>query len=402
LGELPTSDSVSGFNVIEDFLTFQLWKALLGQDPVEELVQLGSSIQGFGAEYFGSTDAGGWDFTLPLLLTQQYERGLAHLGDVGGRMGLLQAAHLALVLSKVVPLSNMGQNDDSVNFCASILVSYADMLLLEPSAGPKAALEYLTRIPTKARASKEVANLIAKTEDAEKLAGTPDADGVRPDSTLDKFFSKREISSILANAAEILLRGDSNRKRKGTAAFCLMLAGRYADVLTQLNAFLSPPDDPDEDRTFWMDQTRKFHDNYLSKPTHVKTTLEKEHPEVVAASKTMLELNRFFAVVTDGRYEDALKIANSLNLLPLSRTDLAAKETEYKGMDPLLKRALPSLIVGVVEALHKEHSRLKKVRSSVAQERLRDLQQQAKLLSAYSGMIGLGTQQVFELEAMMI
>ena len=107
LSSLPTDPNLTGFGLIEDYLTGALWKALLQTNPDGELEKLGQSLCELGPDYFGDPDSGGWSFAWPLLLTQQYERAFTYLTEAGGPTGLLQATHLAYMLF-VVRCINQG------------------------------------------------------------------------------------------------------------------------------------------------------------------------------------------------------------------------------------------------------------------------------------------------------
>lgn len=407
------SDSATGFSTIEDYLTGGLWKAALSASPTEELVQLGETIQEYGPSYFGDDESGGWTFVLPLMATQQYQKALSYLGDAGGPLGLLQAAHVALALSSLsIPVTNLGETGGSSNITASLLVALANQLLTEPAAGSSAALEYLVRIPNKVRAVREVATLIATTGDTETLVGTVNEEGMRQGgAALNTHFSATEISSILAEAAEQLLRDKGDAQRTGAAAMCYMLAGQYVDVLRLLSQLLSPPDRPDSNRQFWIEQAKSFHKHYLSKRSHVVEMLEKQKAmSVVKTNEKLLALNEYFGLVQSGRMDEAWAVADRVGLLPKSPSDLVAKEASYQSLDPLVKEALPALVVAAVETLSREHRRVKVqaqggAAAAVARERLRELQTHVRLLVSYAGMLPMDSDKLTtltSLESLMI
>jgi hypothetical protein len=210
-GQPVTSETVIGFKAIEDYLTGSLWKALLQASPVDELVKLGKMIlEDFGPNYFGDPSTGGWSFALPLLVTQQYQKALTYLADAGGPMGLLQATHIGLILSSAgIIIRNLRPNDSSAtpdgSLQSSLLVAYSNLLFSDPgNLGSLAAIEYLVRIPIPKRAHKEVARMIAKTVDIEKLAGTLNAEGMRQGCVIEQYFDSAEISTILGETASIL------------------------------------------------------------------------------------------------------------------------------------------------------------------------------------------------------
>jgi hypothetical protein len=391
---IPSSDNVLGFKTFEDYLTSSLWKALFSSQPMDELIMLGEVVQNYGPGYFEDENAGGWAFAIPLLTTQQYERALIFLSDAGGRVGLMQAVHLGMVLSDAgIPIRDLGLNDAVINALDDLLVEYADCLLSESSAGARAALEYLVRIPNKSRACKEAASLIAKTCTATtlpSLAGETNSEGVRcGGALLDKHFSPEEVASILATAGDELF-SSAERVKIGLAAMCYMLAGRFADVLSLLNQVLSPPYKADPDRTFWIEQTENFHTCYLEKRTQVMKKLETEQKlQSVSTSRTMLNLNKFFKLLNENCFDEAMFVADSLNILPISQSDRLSKEREFQFLDPLVKASAPALIVGFVKALHQEHLRLNLGAHLGASLRLRQIQDKVRLITTFASLSGL-------------
>jgi hypothetical protein len=410
----PTSETIIGFNTIEDYLCSSLWKALLHPNPVDELVRLAQVlVDQYGPSYFHDPKSCGWSYALPLLATQQYQKALSHLADAGGATGILQATHLGLVLvSAGVPVRNLGQPEGPDNVVAALLVAYSNKLLSDPAAGSLAALEYIARIPNKTQARRETAALIAKTGETEKLVGRLNAQGIREnDGALEKHFRPAEITALLGEAADILSsREKGDRQKIGSAAMCFMLAGRYADVLSLLNQLLSPPNEPNEDRQFWLEQTQAFHSHYLAKRTHVSEVLERDgQRDLVKTSRTMMDLNAFFARLRAEQFQEALSIAESLQLLPASQNDVASKETEYQGLNALVKQAYPYFLVGAMETLYSEHRRIKldlqAGASPVVRERLLELQEKARILVTFAGLVGMGreqTESLSRLESLMI
>jgi len=306
-------------------------------------------------------------------------------------------------------LDSETSHDDAQLSVLILPLAYANQLISEPSMNALAALEYLVRIPHKPRAAKEVAALIAKTQDTTNLVGTLTAEGTRqsnPNSPLDQFFTADQVSSILVDAAERLRRSGINRRQEEVAVLCYMLAGRYGKVLQMLSQLLSPPDRPDENRAYWLEQTASFHRNYIDNPTQVLQALNgSDNPQDQAAmgtSRSLVRLNDFFFKLRAGQTKEAWDIVEPL--LPASRSELTTKEGEWKSLDPLVKAALPGVLVGAVHILHQEHRRLKQLGSSAAgvveRERLHELQDKARLLVTYSGLVGIDPEQKRQLSRM--
>ncbi|KAL7563184.1 hypothetical protein ACA910_014460 [Epithemia clementina (nom. ined.)] len=449
MGSLPIDNNARGFNTIEDFLFGRISSALLQRDPQEELANLGRSIQDYGANYFGDAESGGWSYAIPLLMTQQYSKALTHLVEEGSNLGLLQAAHLGLLMSSNwIPLTDLGQPNDEEeqdDLAASLLVAYAGRLLAEPTAGSLAAFEYLSLIPRRDRMRKEVATLIAKTRDLENLVGKLDPNGIRYGGYgLDRKFAKDEIVFILGDAAEMLLRDShGDNEKMGAAAMCYMLAGRYDSVLRFLCDMLYPPnlcydnnnnnnrsnfnDDNntamDEGalsrRHFWLDQTRKFHEHYLrmDKPTEVAKVLERSGKQnLIQTSHWLMELNVFFQHMRDSQFYEAWTVASRIQLLPVDRSDMHAKQDMYRsGLDETIKRSFPSFLVAVMECLYRQHAQTKQQQqhlmtqshnntgsSGVAFQRLVELQEYARLLVTFAGMLNIASDQLSQLEAKMV
>jgi len=397
-----SSDTVEGFRRIEDYLTGALWRAVLRPNPVDELIGLGEMIQNWGASYFDDPTSGGWSFALPLFASQQYQKALQWLAR-SSRTGLLQAAHLGLVLSTVgVPIDNLGTQQDSVpdDAVASLLVAYASELLPMPG-GSRAALTYLMRIPNEARARKEVAKLIANASEIEELVGTLNIEGMRQGGAIAEHFSDTKINFILVDAADMILAGSKDDDKKTQiAALCLMLAGRYEDVFSLMNEMLSPPDQPDDARKSWLERVESFRTTYIDKRTHVLEVLEREGKQsVVRTNRVLLDLNKFFHRLRSRLHDtETLAIAESLQLLPTSDIDRKAKESEYKNMDPLIQQVYPALLDGAMRILHEEHQRLKMNlhgdTSGVVRERLRELQAKAKLYTTFAASIGMANEHI--------
>ena len=410
---LPSSETMSGFSTVEDYLTGALWMAVLSSNPVEEIADIGSKIQQHGASYFGDAGSLGYSFALPLMATQQYEKALSHLSDAGGSMGLLQAAHMALVCaSGGLPVNNLGEKDRSEAFVASLLVSYSNYLLRDPSAGPLAAIEYLVRIPDRSRAGKEVSALAVRTGQIEALFGKFDENGVRiGGAVLDKHFSAFEIKVILAEAASQFLRRN-DRMSLCHAVMCYMLAERYTSVLGLMSRCLSPPDQPDVDRQFWLDQTEQFYTHFLTKKkrTHVLEILERDgNTGSINTILAMVDLNKFFSLASSERDEEALAVSERLGFLPRSTSELTAKELKFQGLDPSLKECLPTLLLRTVDVIHRMHARIKLdvqgTRFSVPQERLHELRETARVLVTFANLLGMPADQVDTLsrrEALMV
>lgn len=399
---LPKDDNTTGFCNIEDYLTSRLWLAVLDpSSPQRKLADLGKSIRDFGPEYFGTQDP--YSYAWPLLATQQYASALTHLASAGGPMGLLQATHLGLVLTSlleigVVDLGARSGADASSNVLTSLLVKYSRSVLL-PRVGAGAALEYLARIPTRARATNEVAQLLASpASNLAELAGTISEQGVRVGGAECLNTFGLDVPRVLSLAAELILDATTvSRESTGRAMMCYMLAGRYAEVLRLLSRCLCPPEEfpanENGDRVYWVQQATDLRSHYLSKRTHVLQVLERESPGAIATINVLLGLNQFYGKMKAGHRDEAWELLAHSNLLPTSRKDLPAKEASYQTHDQLVKNAIPALLTSAVANLFQEYQALRSglqySGGEVARSRLEQVKAQTKLYVQFAGMIGM-------------
>lgn len=391
-----TSDTVTGFKTIEDYLTQALWKAVQQPNPVDELIRLSDGLLEFGQAHFDDPSSGGWSFALPLLAIQQYERALSFLAETGGPMGLLQATHLGLILSTAeIPVRNLGENNAGTadGIVASLLVAYASELLA--GFGPLAALDYLVYLPNDIRKRKEIANLIATMQDIDALAGRLDANGMSPGGALAQHFQAGERSRILAEASTLLSSDRNHQQRMAVAVMCLVLAERYDDALGLMNELLSPAQSIDRDRAFWMEQVTLFLQQYLDKRTHVGEVLERENKlSLVRTTRLLLDLNVFFDHVRNGRHDRSFADADRLHLLPTTDADRKRLEIDYRDMDPLIQKVYPFLLEATMQNLRSEHSRWKvelhRGYSDVVRLDLKKIQETARLYLSFAGAIGIG------------
>jgi hypothetical protein len=65
---------------------------------------------------------------------------------------------------------------------------------------------------------------------------------------LDERLPQKEVSMVLAGAAEIFRKEPYDRSKSLASAILYMLAGRYSSVLVMLNELMAPPDMQDKDQ----------------------------------------------------------------------------------------------------------------------------------------------------------
>jgi Nup93/Nic96 len=409
VADLPSSETAIGMGNLEDFLAGRLWRTLMSDNPNGSISSLADSVEQWDPEYLGDAGTGGWIMALPLIMVQRYSKALQHLASTGGSTGFIQAVHLGIVISKAQLAHSPDMERMLQDVVTSLLLAYSSMLVSQENAGPHTALEYIVYIPSSRQARKEVASLIARTGTVDSICGTIDENGVRRVKTLlDKHFSADDIPSILTETAEILSR--SNEKQKlSSAAICFLLAGRYGNVVSLLNKQLCPPEIANEDRQYWIKQTEVFLQQYIDRRSYVLETLERQNEvSLVHTSRALIQLNVFFGKLRDRKYGECLNIIDSLHILPVSSSDMAVKESEYHKLDASLRQAYPAIVVGTMEALHHQYQSLKMEHaniSSVARQRLSELQTRARLLSAFAGIVSMTGEQIRSMkgyEALMI
>jgi hypothetical protein len=404
LADLPQSETIPGFANTEDDLFGSLWKALMDNDPVHKLHEFAETIQAEGAERSHNNETGGWSYALHLLVSQQYARAFVHLAE-SGKDVLLHAAHLTLVLATAgVDISNLGEGNLNKDLVAKIVAAYANQLL--ELAGSQAALDYLIRIPDKALACKEVAKLIANTGEVTTLVGTFNANGGREgNETLDQHLSPAQISAVLAEAAALSMPDRSDRQKISTALLCYMSAERFDSVLVLLNELISPPDHKDENREHWILQTKQFHENFIDNRSGVFAVLERQQKTgLIQVSRTLMDLNRLFDLLHTTQYAEAWSVLKNLRLVPLVQTDMAMLVANFRTMDDIIRRSYPAVLKGAMQILYREHMRIKSdVQGGVAAvvlERLRELQQHARFVVTFAGLIGTAADKMESLSQM--
>lgn len=70
----------------------------------------------------------------------------------------------------------------------------------------------------------------------------------RQNGLLDKYLPETEVSSILAQSAEIFRRQSNELPKAELSAKLFMLAGHYGSLLTLLNELLSPTDEDSDNK----------------------------------------------------------------------------------------------------------------------------------------------------------
>ncbi|KAL7520563.1 hypothetical protein ACHAWX_005278 [Stephanocyclus meneghinianus] len=277
ISEASILESSGLVKTVEDYLYASLWHALhLAEDAhssdvglkrtCEAVARLGTLVKQWGPSYFEQEDemdgsaasvvswastargvardkiprSGGWAYALPLLACQQYGTALAYIAEAGGGLGLMQATHMGVVMDAVgiamddYTLDPTNENDESRWRLFPMLASSFSASL--QAADVVAALKYLMILSGIRKIMKaQVQRLVLESRQFEILAGKIEPDGSRSQAALDEYFSTKEISSLLAEAA-----GEAIRVGKAAdAAELLVLAGRYSALFSLMNRELA-------------------------------------------------------------------------------------------------------------------------------------------------------------------
>jgi len=395
---LLSGNQLHALETIEDYLFGLFWAALLKENPLPGIEQMGASIRKYGPDHFGGPEEnGGWGYALPLLATQQFQTALTFLAQAGGAIGLLQATHLGLVLSTAgVPLQDLGRpSSPSHELVTALLVKYASFLEREPSMGVGKALDYLLKIPSKEQSQKEIAALICRSSYfIDQLAGTMKEDGSRHEGELDMYMNRQDVASVLTKAAETCRRhGQGDRAQTELAAKLFMLAGNYRSLLSLLNDLITPTDKDDDDKRYWWTQSEQFYTHYLAQRTMALISLERENStQLITTNRTLMELRHVFSMLRQEKHQAALDIIKRMRLLPLTQEEISEKESLYKDLDTIVKSQIPALLAGAVYALYGLHRRIKSEAHVIDDSvtfHLKDLQNKARFLYVFSGLTGM-------------
>lgn len=405
-GERLPDSSVVGMSALEDHVTAALWKALLQQqdDPTAVstvISKMGSKLLSLGPDYFGSSE--GWAYAQPLLLTQQYHTAFRHLSATSA-VGVLQATHLAYVLHLGgVALEDLGseapkdQSKDPSSLLTSLLLTYAQNLVgIASAGGPRAAIEYLLRIPDERRARHEVAQLIANTSgngNLESLVGTISVDGVRvppPNSVLEQYWTPLQIQCMLGEAAGFLLSSHSSNSNiaRGQALMCYLLAGRYADLLRVLNQSMCPPHDTTK-TTFWVQQWSDLARSFLTTNSHILQVLQRQNQSsLIATGQVLVQLHHFFTLARSNNNDSAWHVVDQeLRWIPTRHEDIASMVNTYEHhLDPLLQQSYPAVLVAALELLCRRlRSFQQQHQDHQSDDRLQHIRQRARLIVVLAG-----------------
>lgn len=324
----------------EDYVFMELYKGMESvQECRERVCDFAENIKHYGAAYFEDgvdESCNLWVYAMLLFYGQQVRSALNYLAGKS-KDGLCVAVHLALALDQQgIALTDLvreeKEEEEDGQQPRSILArrnknqskTYLSLLVSTFARGlqhssPPLALYYLLYIPgtihsgidTKSGiplskpALDKICRLLLDTRAFQLLGGTLAGDGSRlANGTLDRYFHKQAVSSILYHAAEYAIK----EGKPADAAELLSLAGRYSDLLSLLNKRLSSlllVTDDVQERTFWRQASEQFLETYMSKGhMHVIQVLEKERQLPVGNTfQMLLNLMEFFDRCQDNKWE---------------------------------------------------------------------------------------------------
>eukprot|EP00986_Skeletonema_menzelii_P009664 scaffold4427_cov142-Skeletonema_menzelii.AAC.9 len=439
ISEVAVLESSGLVKTVEDYLYASLWHALHladtsssiggegGLENVSKAVaRLGKLVNEWGPSYFEQQDdfgdvsassavaaaagvasaaqrlpvSGGWAYTLPLLASQQYATALAYLAEAGGGLGLLQATHVCVVMDAAGLL--VSDYSDASNAPSQALVP---MLVASFSASlqgldAEAALKYLVLLSGKGKFVKEqVQRLLLETRQFETLAGKLASDGSRSNAALDAHFSKSNISSILADGANVAIQSG----KPADAAELLVLSGHFGALFTLMNrelaAYLVASTQEEFDkRQFWFNAASQFHAIHLVHgKTYVQNALESEGRISLGNTfQLLMNLVVFFDRCREKQWEGAWLLMNNLNLLPKDDSEMTVKVEAFFQLDNCVKQIFHHVVLAAMEALchlfrslRQEGAGISIQQQNTIDQRLDELRTLARLLVTFSRLLNL-------------
>lgn len=203
----------------------------------------GGTLAGFNTAHTVPR-SGGWAYTLPLLVSQQYATALAYLAEAGGGLGLLQATHVGVVMDMAglsicdfsLDREQLGKSlSTSQQMLLPMLVASYSASLQGLDAG--AALKYLVLLygTNKKLVKEQVQRLMLETRQFEILAGKIEPDGSRSNGALDAYFTKKEVSTLLMDTAHNAI----GVGKPADAAELLVLSGQFGALFSLMNRELA-------------------------------------------------------------------------------------------------------------------------------------------------------------------
>ncbi|KAL7504917.1 hypothetical protein ACHAXN_002442 [Cyclotella atomus] len=440
ISEASILESSGLVKTVEDYLYASLWHAMhLAQGSnsevglkhtCEAIDRLGNLVKEWGPSYFEQEEesdgtavnavalqsnagdriprSGGWAYALPLLACQQYGSALAYLAEVGGGLGLMSAAHSAVVMNSAgIDLKDyfahqsshsLESKEDEASLLFSMLVSSFSASLQD--ADVVAALKYLMLLSGKGKVTKaQIQRLILETRQFERIAGKVEQDGSRSKAALDEYFTSKEVSSILAAAAgEAVWLGKS-----ADGAELLVLAGNFASLFSLMNRELASrlvvtTEEEFQKRQFWFNAAKQFHSIHLTNgKNYVQNNLSAEGSMSFGHTfQLLLNLVVFFDWHREQQWENAWNLMDNLALIPKNDTEMTTKMNQFNAFDSYVRREFHHVVVASMEALCHLYRAAKQsatgapsFQQSTIDQQLNELLERARLLVTFAGVINI-------------
>jgi hypothetical protein len=143
---------------------------------------------------------------------------------------------------------------------------------------------------------------------------------------------------------------------------------------------------------YWFQQAQIFHSTYLSKRSRVLEILEQQDKlPLISVSVMLMDLCLFFDRLRTNHFAEAIKIIDRLQIVPISRNELAARQTNFLALDPLIQQTFPAVLKGSIKALYEQHSQIKRESqgrtTDTVQQALWELRARAGLVVAFAGLL---------------
>lgn len=370
----------------------------------------GGTLGGANGVHHTVPRSGGWAYTLPLLVSQQYATALAYLAEAGGGLGLLQATHVGVVMD-VAGLSigdftldheqrsgtNVSAKVSQQTLLPMLVASYSASL---QGLDAGAAMKYLVLLSGKGKFVKEqVQRLILETRQFETLAGRIEPDGSRSNGALDAYFTKKEVSSLLMDTAHHAV----GVGKPADAAELLVLSGQFGALFSLMNrelaSYLNASTQEDfAKRQFWFNAASQFHAIHLAQGrTYVQNTLDKEgNMSLGNTFQLLMNLVVFFDRCREQQWEGAWVLVDELQLIPKVESEMTIKVEAFRALDNCVRQVFHHVVLAAMEALCHLFRTLKQSgagasidqRNTIDQS-LNELRTRARLLVTFSRLLNL-------------
>lgn len=413
--------------VVEDWMWLQL--ALVREpaadDPAYDafaLSDLQAALVKYGPRHFNPRGSNPLLYFQILLMSGQFERAVHYLAS----HGLVDAVHFAAVLVyfALLRITTVEEQDGSLLFDERrSTINFAGLVRLYAGAiqrqSPVAAVDYLCLIclnndvPALADAQRRAAHdairdLVLSTRDFATLLGDVQPDGSRKPGYIERRMKLLDLSderdylyTITRHAAQLA----DAEGRVADAILLFHLAEDYDTVVGVVNktfgeALLDPSYTPqaelggnlsisgDEDPALLAKNMLSLYSANASIFAHVSTR-NKETCE------TLLRIVDARRQHEAGQLEPCLRTIEALEIVPLqeemSVAAIKRRAQEFGHLDPVVARAVPSLLLTAINCLKTLHAACKNgaFQDPSRQAKMAGIKKRSKSMVTYAGMIRL-------------